>query len=555
MTGDFGNLLIGAAGNFLYDITKRCFLMFFGTEYEEDPVINDAYGAVQRACQRFVNQYGEQFGPIHDSFLKREENIDILIKRVWFGNHGLKPDDLNPEGFHGSPRGTTESLVFLIEAFEEELNNNRQLSDRLAEMSHYQLLEKTAKDVENLQDTIGTLQTPPLPDKPLQLLTPLPPHKLDLIGRKRDLNALERKLKQKKRVLLVNGLGGIGKTEVCKAFFYKHYQHYHHAAWVDVVSSIKESMVQAFDSQSSGLFRASDTDTMDERFRKLMQGLNGLHPHSLIVLDNIEKVDDPELDKILALPMDVITSSRLNLEGFDAQTLDFLSEAQSRKLFYRYYRGDKDNLHVNKIIYLCNRHTLTVELLARTLQNATKSMKWLYDILKKKGFNLNEVVGDKVHTFWHDEAERKRFFDHLLTIFELSGVTEEEEQILTNLSVLPAIYIPIDTLNEWLALETNEAITGLVFKGWLRQEKLEVWMHPVVQEVIRYKTSPNAAKCRWLIISLVNKLGVKPGENPVDKETYIIFSETLLQHIAGNSYELAALINNLSVTYMQLGQT
>ena len=44
------------------------------------------------------------------------------------------------------------------------------------------------------------------------LLTDLPQRKIALIGRKEDLQMLEERIKETDRVLLVNGLGGIGKT-------------------------------------------------------------------------------------------------------------------------------------------------------------------------------------------------------------------------------------------------------------------------------------------------------------------------------------------------------
>jgi hypothetical protein len=58
------------------------------------------------------------------------------------------------------------------------------------------------------------------------LLTPLPPRKVKLIGRDRELKELKEKSDTSQQVLLLNGLGGIGKTEVCKRLFYEHYQEY-----------------------------------------------------------------------------------------------------------------------------------------------------------------------------------------------------------------------------------------------------------------------------------------------------------------------------------------
>ena len=65
----------------------------------------------------------------------------------------------------------------------------------------------------------------------------------------------------------------MGKTELCKRYFWDHTEHYHHLAWVDVVGNIRESFVNAFKPETVG---CCDEDTMDERFDKIMAVLDGL---------------------------------------------------------------------------------------------------------------------------------------------------------------------------------------------------------------------------------------------------------------------------------------
>ena len=387
-------------------------------------------------------------------------------------------------------------------------------------------------------------------DKIQKYLTPKPAKTIDLIGREEELNDIAHALEQSDRVLLVNGLGGVGKTELCKRYFWDHIDNYMHLAWVDVVGNIKESFVSAFNIKGFGF---KEGDSMDERFEKIMDFLNGLDKHSLLVVDNIENPEDEDLDTIRALPFKVIANSRLNFEGFETHTLDFLSPKKCKDLFYTHYRGKRDDTYVDKIVERCGRHTLSVELLARTAQNAALSIKSLYEKLETRGFNLNDVIGDKVHTFWRNEKKRKRFFNHLLKIFDLSDVTKGELHILTNLSVLPPIYIPIVDFCEWMELKTKEDIHSLVFKGWLKQEGFNIFMHQVIQEVIRYKTSPDAKKCKNLIASLATCLRLNPGDNPITKKEYVIFAETLLQYIDENDKDLATLSNNCSTIYLAMG--
>ncbi|MCP5108730.1 MAG: toll/interleukin-1 receptor domain-containing protein, partial [bacterium] len=401
------------------------------------------------------------------------------------------------------------------------------------------------------------LSPPPLllsekDEKIPKYLTPLPVKSIELVGRETELEEMTRLLARTHRVLLVNGLGGVGKTELCKRYFRDHCGDYRHLAWVDVVGPIRESMVAAFTAETTG-FR--EEDTVDERFEKIMDLLTGLDTHCLLVVDDIENPGDPDLDRLRSLPVKVIANSRLTIEGFENHTLDFLNAEGCKELFYNFYAGKRDDPHVEKIVERCGRHTLSVELLAKTAEHGAIPLKDLYEVLEKKGFDLTGVVDHKVSTSWHGETEKTSFFKHLLKIFDLTGLTGDERFVLANLSVLPAMYIEMGDVRDWLKLTDHEAVNSLVAKGWLRKEAggFGVFMHQVIQEVVRYHTSPDEETCKNLIVSLTNCLHVKPTENPMDKKRYIIFAETLLRAIDKTDKSLAALSNNLSLRFRDLG--
>jgi ATP/maltotriose-dependent transcriptional regulator MalT len=57
-------------------------------------------------------------------------------------------------------------------------------------------------------------------------------HPDDIIGREDDLQSLRDLLCNDKRVVVVNGLGGIGKTTLVQVYVSKYYDDYEHIAWV-----------------------------------------------------------------------------------------------------------------------------------------------------------------------------------------------------------------------------------------------------------------------------------------------------------------------------------
>ncbi|MCP5106464.1 MAG: tetratricopeptide repeat protein, partial [bacterium] len=226
-----------------------------------------------------------------------------------------------------------------------------------------------------------------------------------------------------------------------------------------------------------------------------------------------------------------------------------------KELFYNFYTGKRDEPHLEKIVGRCGRHTLSVELLAKTAEHGAMPLKDLYELLEKKGFDLTGVVDHQVPTLRHGETEKTSFFKHLLKIFDLTGLTEGERFVLANLSVLPAMYIETGDVRDWLKLSDHEAVNSLVVRGWLRKQPggFGIFMHQVIQEVVRYHTSPDEETCKNLIESLGNKLYLEPTENPIDKKRYIIFAETLLRTIDKTDNSLADLSNNLALRFHDLG--
>jgi hypothetical protein len=144
---------------------------------------------------------------------------------------------------------------------------------------------------------------PPLVEAKIQkFLTSKPAKMIDLIGREEELKYISHMLERTDHVLRVNGLGGVGKTELCKRYFWDNIHNYIHLAGVEVVGNIRESFVSA----------------------------------------NIENPEDEDLDRMQALPFKVLANSRLKLDGFESHTLDFLSPEKCKGPFLQALQGKKE---------------------------------------------------------------------------------------------------------------------------------------------------------------------------------------------------------------------
>ena len=98
-----------------------------------------------------------------------------------------------------------------------------------------------------------------------KFLTTPPPKTTGFIGREQDLQELDARLKAKNQVLLVNGLGGIGKTEVCRNYFWANTNKFEKLGWIDYLGNLKESFTNQFQIKEISV---TENESLDERWPK-----------------------------------------------------------------------------------------------------------------------------------------------------------------------------------------------------------------------------------------------------------------------------------------------
>jgi len=385
-------------------------------------------------------------------------------------------------------------------------------------------------------------------------LTPLPPRLGAFIGREVELKGLEAQLQKQAPVLLVQGLGGIGKTELCKHYLWRHDDDYQQIGWLDYSGSLKATFVTQLDVPGLDI---PVSGTLDERFAPIRRYLAGLGSDTLLVIDNIDWPEDPDLPLLAAWRCRVLANSRCRLEGFSLFALEFLSKDACRELFIRHcpaQAGERDTEAIDRLVERAGRHTLTVELLARTAHAAGLTAPALDKKLAKEGFNLDGVIQENIATHWGNDKSKHTFFEHLGRVFDLSKLAKKERKLLANISLLPALAVELAELKEWLGLESADSLNRLVDKGWLKRAGNGLEMHAVIGEVVRYKEKPTAESCKQLIKALAGKLYAEDAENPLDKKGYVAYGAAVVERLADADEDLATLANNLSLIYRDLGQ-
>lgn len=384
--------------------------------------------------------------------------------------------------------------------------------------------------------------------------TRTPTKKIDCIGRNQDITNLQNLLYKSNFVILVNGLGGIGKTELSKEFYFEKNGQYKKIFWYEYEKNIKHTFIRQSKIWNDENYFDYD---IDYYYDKIMNYLINQDKDTLVMIDNVDNIHDRYLSDLTRLKCDVIITSRLVIYGFKSYTVGFLSLENCIELFKRNTNetefSHKTENHIKSIVELCGYHTLTIELLAKTVASSPNlTISKLHNELIKQGFNLKETIHASVPINWHDDNEYRKFFDHLKIVFDIADL-KEERIILLYLSLLPKDDINYTIFNDLFKNEYIEYVNLLERKGWIFIKENKIIIHNVIQEIVRDQINPTFEACKELILNLSKIIDSGTFDSLDDKFIYSNWALSISNYIDDMSVEYKDFLNSSAWIFSELG--
>ncbi len=414
------------------------------------------------------------------------------------------------------------------------------------------------------KEPVGPEVVPPIPKR----LTNIPGPVNDFTGRAHDLQQIHETLKDNRSLLLLNGIGGMGKTTLAREYVHQFQDQYEHLLWISVQQDAEQPELQSASSalannvqlfQNLGLEFNTDLSEAD-RLALVLNQLKSLEGRrKLLVVDNAGKSLE-EIRSQLPQPPDwhVLVTSRIQLNGLAIQKLNELPTTEAEALFLKLYPkgqpGDPDILDLLKEI---GYHTLTLELLARTCKGFMTPAKLLQQIREQRFHALSRRAWSE-----HSDSEQN-IYAYLLAIFDVIGLSEPAQNILRQWSIIPSEEIVPEQLLQVFSVDEDEvdsferALLELVDFGWIshNEEGDTYRCHQLIQEVARTHLKPNKSNCEPIIKGVRRLLSLDQSkDNPIDKFPWVPWGESLLLWLKLDTSELNILKNNLATVYQDLGR-
>ena len=319
------------------------------------------------------------------------------------------------------------------------------------------------------------------------------------IGRDDKINEIKKNIDNNKSVVLVSGMGGIGKTEICKKLFHEFKVGsgiIKYIGWIVWNGSLKNSFIGRF-------YNTMSIENAEESFNETKKIITALSSELLLFIDNMNEISQEDEDIISELPCKFIISSRKSEIGnICVVPVDELSEDECIFIYKDILkRNSFEDENIRQIIRKAAYLTLVIELLAKVAKTANLSDKALLDKLILKGFNLSDIK-KKID-------KGKQFNENLLAIFDLSRISDKELLVLKQFSIFPSTPLGFEYAESWFEQDNPDILNNLTDKGWLKKTETGFYMHQVISGVIRYENAPGYDECARLVNSISNEMNFK----------------------------------------------
>lgn len=368
------------------------------------------------------------------------------------------------------------------------------------------------------------------------------------IGREKELSEIHGRLKDDNTVF-IRAMGGIGKSELAKMYAEKYKDKYETIQFLsfdtNLENTISNNLLFSNFKENDYIEKGKTSD--ESIFNAKIKLFEELDEKTLIIIDNFNVSFDKDIDRVITSKNNgykVIFTTRNFNEDFEDKYFELraMDEDTCLELYYKHYGNMKkhreDNVDtIKRMLKTVSYNTLLVKLMALNCKKQRIKPEIMLDKLEKS--EIATIQGKINHSsdISRDEDNNKLMYEHLCTIFDMSGLKKNEKFIMMNLSLINRIKIDASRFIDWCLLEDFNDVNSLVESGWLELdvEKDMLSLHHVISDLIYEELKPDAEKCNVFISSLAEVVNPKNYNSYHERRHYLSFCRTVAKRIKGIS--------------------
>jgi tetratricopeptide (TPR) repeat protein len=366
------------------------------------------------------------------------------------------------------------------------------------------------------------------------------------VGREDEIKAIDKMLTKSNSMLLINGIGGIGKSSLANHYLYIREKKFDYYGFIDGLGSFVSEFRISLDLKS---------EKEQELNQEVIHKLQKIEGKKLLVIDNVEDIEANKklIEMILSLvkyEYKILFTSRRKIKKVNSYHLGTLLFTDAQKLFLSYYPTDEIE-KVDKIIGYLGLHTLFIKLVAETVENEGYCLD---DILAK--FENGEL--SKIEFIDEESGDEITFNHNLQELFSMQNLKDEYILLLKRLAVLPSVDIELNFLEEILGKERLKGrLNFLVGRGWLIENEGSYKLHQIIKEFVLANYMPSFEEIEIIVDFFINIVIQNDDIKLLIKsQIYINFLEELyknLNHLNIENGKVVIFIARLARFYHEFG--
>ena len=362
----------------------------------------------------------------------------------------------------------------------------------------------------------------------------------NFVGREKELRELAQRF-EKDQIVVLSGLGGMGKTELVVRFGREYEESGRGWAYFLHFSGSFSATVR---SNVTGIIPGYSPEGKPEAqiVADALAALNRCGKGDLLILDNADEGSITALRRELSkLPMRVLVTSRQ--ESDDMMELGTLSEEALFGLFRR-HGAELEAADMRALIEAVDGHTMTVELMARLLHKEQRkdTLSRLKKALGERDLSSGEF--GKTESAYHASPDQARINEHLKAVFRVSDMGRAEKNVLRFATLLGESGLDSEMFAkaaEWkkkrwrlrdlfrekqvklTSSQVRDTLQELADKGWLLRKKGDIKIHPVIRIVCVEVLKPTDGNCEDFLFGIKNQYDRKQYDNAKFRQMAEVF--------------------------------